>query len=146
MYCRNCATPIPNFAEYCPGCGLRQMYGRRFCQNCAIEVGPQQDVCLRCGVALVGSMIASPGQKLILPGAGKSGATAAILSCLIVGLGQMYLGQILKGILLLGIAIVVGFYSFGLGALPISIIAIIDAYRVGSKLEAGRPVGEWEFF
>jgi TM2 domain-containing membrane protein YozV/RNA polymerase subunit RPABC4/transcription elongation factor Spt4 len=146
MYCRNCATPIPSFAEYCPGCGLRQLNNRRFCQNCALEVGPQQEVCLRCGATLIGSMIASPGQKLILPGAGKSATTAAILSCLVIGVGQMYLGQVLKGILLLGIAIALGLYSVGLAVLPISVIAIIDAYQVGRKLEKGRPVGEWEFF
>jgi TM2 domain-containing membrane protein YozV len=76
----------------------------------------------------------------------KSPGTAALLSCLIVGVGQMYLGQIKKGLAwLLGI-IVLSFITAGVLWLPILIASIVDAYKTGQKLANGQPVGEWEFF
>ena len=88
-------------------------------------------------------------RKMISP-SGKSASTAVILSCLVVGLGQIYLGQTLKGIVLLLIAFMIGILISPLLLFIPSIIiyigVMIDAYKIGEKLEAGQSVGEWEFF
>ena len=71
----------------------------------------------------------------------------AILSgCCITGLGQIILGQTLKGITLLvgSVILLVGTAGFGL-LIAYPLIAI-DAYLIAKKLEAGNPVDEWEFF
>ena len=63
----------------------------------------------------------------------------------------MYLGQVYKGIALLASAIILNLVTMGItgiaiGGIPIWIIAMIDANKIGKKIEAGQSVGEWEFF
>lgn len=58
----------------------------------------------------------------------------------------MYLGQVLKGVVILLATIVIGALTAGVGSIVIWIIAMIDASKIGKKLEAGQSVGEWEFF
>ena len=77
---------------------------------------------------------------------GKSPTTAAILSCLIVGLGQLYLGQVTKGIVMFLVSYLVGAATGGILTIIIWIAAIIDASNIGKKLEQGKSVGQWEFF
>lgn len=72
----------------------------------------------------------------------KSAGLAAVLSFLIQGLGQIYNGQILKGLLLVVIQainvalmnILIGFIMF-----PIVLIyAVYDAYRSAEKINRRR--------
>jgi len=73
-------------------------------------------------------------------------AVACLLSFLIVGLGQIILGQTQKGLVMLLAAFVLGAVTFGgvwVVTLPIS---MIDAYLIAKKLKQGNSVGEWEFF
>ena len=77
---------------------------------------------------------------------GKSASTATILSCLVIGLGQMYLGQIMKGVAILLGGIVLSTVTAGILGLPIWIAAMIDAYKIGKRLENGETVGQWQFF
>ena len=148
MFCRNCGNQVGENAEVCTKCGVRPLNGDKFCQGCGVEVNPRQEICIKCGVRLLGGLSGAGGTgKMITPsGSTKSPTTATILSCLIVGVGQMYLGQSLKGVVMLAAAIVLGFFTFGLLSLPIWIAGMIDANKIGKKLQAGRSVGEWEFF
>ncbi|MCG1009831.1 hypothetical protein J4760_07335 [Salinicoccus sp. ID82-1] len=70
----------------------------------------------------------------------KSSGVAAVLSALINGLGQIYNGQILKGIIIILIQMVNGALTFvlvGYIFLPIVwIYAVIDAYRSAEKINA----------
>ncbi len=63
----------------------------------------------------------------------KDPGIAAVLSFFITGLGQIYNGQIFKGLLLMLIQIINGFLCFlliGFVLLPIVwIFGIVDAYR-----------------
>ncbi len=77
---------------------------------------------------------------------GKSPILMAILSFLIVGLGQMILGQVAKGITMLICAFIIGFITFGVGALVLWLISAVDAYMIADKKQKGRYVGDWEFF
>lgn len=68
----------------------------------------------------------------------KSSGIAAVLSFFISGLGQIYNGQILKGIIILLIQGLNGLLTFiliGYIFLPIVwLFAIIDAYRSAEKI------------
>ncbi|MFD2830622.1 hypothetical protein [Corticicoccus populi] len=68
----------------------------------------------------------------------KSSGLAAVLSFFISGLGQIYNGQILKGIIILLIQGINGLLTFiliGYIFLPIVwLFAIIDAYRSAEKI------------
>lgn len=70
----------------------------------------------------------------------------AILSFLIPGLGQMILGQTVKGIVLFVLYVGVGFVTACFGGLVVLIVAIIDAYQIAVKLRSGQPVRQWDFF
>ena len=72
----------------------------------------------------------------------------AVLSgcCIINGLGQIILGQTLKGVALLVGSIVLMAATGGISLLIALPVIAIDAYLIGKKLEAGNPVEEWEFF
>ena len=70
----------------------------------------------------------------------------AILSFLIPGLGQIVLGQTVKGVVLLVLYVGAGLITVCVGSLPVLIVAIVDAYQIGVKLRNGQPVKQWEFF
>ncbi|MBP5674431.1 MAG: zinc-ribbon domain-containing protein [Lentisphaeria bacterium] len=161
MFCTNCGQEIPNNAAVCSHCGVAIGMEKKFCANCGQAVNANQAICLKCGCAL--PQMQTPnnmpqmqtpnnmnnaqnaGQKMIQP-SGKSATTATILSCLITGLGQIYLGQTIKGVVMLLGGIVISLITAGIAGLPIWIITMVDAYKIGKKLEAGQSVGEWEFF
>lgn len=81
-----------------------------------------------------------------IAGSNKSILLAMILSFFLPGVGQMYYGQVYKGIVLLLVACAIGTPTVGLGVPLISLIAVIDAYAIGKKLNRGVSVGSWEFF
>ncbi len=150
MHCTNCGQEIANNAAVCTHCGVAVGQEKKFCAKCGQAVNADQAICLGCGCALTQmgngmNNFQNAGQKKIQP-SGKSASTAMILSCLIVGLGQMYLGQVIKGVAMLLGAMVIGAITAGVAAIPIWIIAMVDANKIGKKLEAGQSVGEWEWF
>ena len=83
------------------------------------------------------------GQDVVAP-SGKSAGLATLLSCILPGVGQIYLGQVIKGIVILAADIVLG--CTVIIPLVIWIVAMIDANKIGKKLEAGQSVQQWEFF
>jgi TM2 domain-containing membrane protein YozV len=72
----------------------------------------------------------------------KSAGLAAVLSFFISGLGQMYNGQILKGLVILVVQIINGaLTTILIGWIPLAIVwvwAIIDAYREAERINARR--------
>ena len=87
----------------------------------------------------------SPPPKMIQPSSPpKSPVLALVLSLLLLGgAGQIYLGQVTKGIVLIVATLLLS--CIGIGII-VWIVGIIDAYMIGQKLERGEPVEEWEFF
>lgn len=71
--------------------------------------------------------------------------TVAVLLSLFLfsGSGQIYLGQIKKGLLLIGLTLFL--WIFGSGWL-VTIAGTLDAYILAKKLRKGQPIGEWTFF
>lgn len=79
----------------------------------------------------------------------KDPVMMCILSVLIVGLGQIILGQTGKGITMLVGVILFGLFTcfYGFLLAPIFwLIAGLDAYKIANKLKQGNSVGAWEFF
>lgn len=71
----------------------------------------------------------------------KNPGVAAVLSFLLTGLGQIYNGQILKGLILMGIQLIngalmlilVGYVTFAI----VWLYGIVDAYSVAKRHNAG---------
>jgi TM2 domain-containing membrane protein YozV len=84
------------------------------------------------------------GQKMIT--GEKNPVVAGLLSFLIIGLGQIYNGQVAKGLVLLVSAIVLGVLTACIGPLVVAVVSIVDAVMIAKKLQQGQAVGEWEWF
>jgi TM2 domain-containing membrane protein YozV len=77
----------------------------------------------------------------------KSPGLAALLSFLLVGMGQIYLGQVEKGLCMLGVVLLL-IMNAVLGPLGIVILLfnVLDAFLMGRKVKEGRQIGKWQFF
>ncbi len=74
----------------------------------------------------------------------KDPIIAAVLSVLLLGgVGQIYLGQQKKGIILIVATLLLS--CVGIGVL-IPFVGAYDAYVIGTKLKNGQAVGDMEFF
>ena len=94
-----------------------------YCENCGKELGFNEDVCSKCGSRVGGETVfiqsgfeASPSSVIYnIPA--KNAGYAVLFSFLFAGLGQLYVGKIVRGLLImLGYAI--------LGALAGGILAL----------------------
>ena len=75
---------------------------------------------------------------------GKNAILAAVLSFFLFGgVGQIYLGQNKKGIILIVATIVLACVGIGL---IIPVLGAIDAYMIADKLEKGESVGDMQWF
>ena len=104
----------------------------KFCQHCGAKIAFEAEICPKCGVR-VKEPSASPEKKN--PG------LAAILSFFFTGLGQIYNGQIGKGIIfgiigfILALTILIG---IGLFLYPLFwVYNLYDAYNTAKKINAG---------
>jgi len=74
----------------------------------------------------------------------KDPIVAALLSFLLLGgVGQIYLGQQKKGIILIVATVVLACVGVGL---LVPLVGAYDAYVIGNKLKMGKSVGDMEFF
>lgn len=74
----------------------------------------------------------------------KNAILAAILSLLLLGgVGQIYLGQMKKGIILIVATLLLS--CIGIGVL-IPIVGAIDAYMMADKLQKGESIGDMQWF
>lgn len=165
-FCRNCGKQVNEGAAVCLNCGCQPNTGTAYCGNCGAELKPGQVVCLNCGVAINTASKPAGGTSPLnepvkeIASGPKNAGLAALFSCLLSGLGQLYLGQVTKGIVLLGACFVLNFIAAILDSLTLGIFAILhfplavifwvvvmlDAYFIGKRIERGETVGEWKFF
>lgn len=108
----------------------------KFCQNCGAEIDKAAEICPKCGVR-----VAPPPTVARAQTERKSEGIAAVLSFVFVGLGQIYNGQIGKGILFVIIGIILVFtmiFLIGFILYPLFwIYNIYDAYRTAKRINAG---------
>ena len=147
MYCRTCGKEVNEKAIACPGCGVPPFTGDQFCYSCGVETNPAAAVCVKCGVALAGKKaIAAAGDDAIVASdPPKDPVLMALLSCCLLGLGQIILGQTAKGASILGGSIILGLLTAGFSGLVTVPLATIDAYKIAKKLKEGKSVKKWEW-
>jgi TM2 domain-containing membrane protein YozV len=111
----------------------------KYCSNCGSQIDAKAEICPDCGVRQPGSTVyqGSAFQE-------KNPGLAAVLSALFVGLGQIYNGQIGKGLILILayiiswalMLLIIGFITTPL----IWIFGIYDAYNTAKKINTGEIV------
>ena len=110
----------------------------KFCVNCGAKIDTRAEICPKCGVRVEPPPAPSQQQGYIER---KSEGIAAVLSFLFVGLGQIYNGEIGKGILFIIVGVVILFTAIiliGFILYPIFwIYNIYDAYDTAKKINAG---------
>ena len=111
--CQNCGTEVVEGAKFCKNCGSEIVQEEevndndtKFCSNCGFEMPKTTNFCPECGSAT--NRAPQVVNNNTVANTGKSPGLAALLSFLIIGLGQVYLGLTKKGIILFVLAIVSG--------------------------------------
>lgn len=143
--CQKCGSEVEDGAKFCRNCGSEivpeeiNVSGTKFCANCGFEMDKNTRFCPECGTSTDG--VPQVVNTSAVGNADKSPILAAILSFLIVGLGQIYLGLTKKGIMLFVAAIVSGILMLVLiGWITWLIVwgyAIYDAYNSAEKINRG---------
>ena len=145
--CQNCGEEVVDGAKFCKNCGAEIIVeeasetGTKFCSNCGFEMPKATKFCPECGNATsMVPQVANSTTATVLR-SDKSPGLAALLSFLIIGLGQVYLGLTKKGIILFVLAIISGILIFVLIGWIIWVLvwvyAIYDAYNSGEKMRNG---------
>ena len=106
----------------------------KFCSSCGEIIKQQAEICPHCGVRKLEPESTSSANE-------KNPGLAAIASFLFTGLGQIYNGEIGKGVLFIIVQIiniglmlvVIGFLTFPL----VWIYGIYDAYKTAEKINEG---------
>lgn len=147
--CKNCGYEADDGAKFCKNCGaeivqeeLIEVEQTKFCSNCGFELPGEVKFCPACGFSTTSKAQASNPNAVCNPN--KSAGLAAVLSFLIIGLGQVYIGLTKKGILLFIAAIVSGVLMLILIGWILWLLvwgyAIFDAYSSAEKMKQGIPV------
>lgn len=110
----------------------------KFCGNCGTEIAEETEVCPKCGA----KTMSPPGFQEYEVAAKKSEVIAASASFVFPGLGQIYNGQIGKGIMYGIIGLILLFsiaFLIGIILYPVFwIYNIFDAYKSASRINRSR--------
>jgi len=102
---------------------------KKFCSNCGAEINSKAEICPKCGVRVATSL-----DQLT-----KSPGIAAVLSFFWTGLGQIYNGEIGKGILLIVVQVInLGLMFVVIGFITFPIVwayGIWDAYKTAAAMQ-----------
>lgn len=144
VICQNCGFESKDNAKFCAKCGSEinnqenDVHLTIFCSNCGFEMDSGIRFCPNCGTSPTGE---KPVKANFNPTvrSHKNPTIAAILSFLIVGLGQIYLGLTKKGIILFVVAVIsLMCLAFIFGGILFFIIwgyGIYDAYNSAEKMK-----------
>lgn len=112
---------------------------RKFCSNCGNEMSWEANVCHQCGA--IGGMRSQPTPQ-IQQTQYRNENISAVLSFLIPGLGQVYNGELGKGIfifLVASLSVVLMALLIGFIMYPIVWVwGIYDAHQSAKRLNEGR--------
>lgn len=112
------------------------MVGTKYCSNCGVQIDEKAEICTDCGVRQPKSVYyQEPVYQQKNPG------IAAVLSALFVGFGQIYNGEIFKGLIFIFayfVSIVLTMVLIGFITTPILwVFGIYDAYNTAKKINTG---------
>jgi TM2 domain-containing membrane protein YozV len=100
---------------------------QNYCPNCGAELQYKEaEICPACGVRI---RLPEPEKK-------KDPVLSAVLSFIFAGSGQVYNGELGKGILFL-VGTIIGFFIFFIPGVIIWIYGIYDAYTTAEKMNKG---------
>jgi len=120
---------------FCSGCGSNIDETQNFCPKCGRASGTSYSL----GTSAAAAPIAAVQQVIVIKTA-KSPGIAAVLSFFWAGLGQIYNGEIGKGIGLIiahFISLLLMFVIIGFITTPILwIYGMVDAYQTAEKINA----------
>ena len=144
--CQNCGEEVVEGAKFCKNCGSEIVVEQanekdtKFCSNCGFEMPTASKFCPECGTTAERVPPVMNTTTIVVP-SNKSSGLAALLSFLIIGLGQVYLGLTKKGIILFLLAIISGVLMMVLiGWITWLLVwgyAIYDAYNSCEKMKKG---------
>jgi TM2 domain-containing membrane protein YozV len=110
------------------------MVGTKYCSNCGEQIDERAEICPSCGVRQHGFVVYQQ----------KNPGVAAVLSALFVGLGQIYNGEIAKGLMFMVayfVSIILIFLLIGFITTPLLwIFGIYDAYDTAKRINSGEKV------
>ena len=113
----------------------------KYCPHCGAQIEYRYTVCPACG----STQPPLEGMPVVPQKPRKNPWIALILSLLVTGVGQIYLGRITRGLAFLGGVIFISFVLDGyldydqlllLGA-GLSVLSAIDAYRLAKENRSG---------
>lgn len=146
VFCPNCGHDVKDGAKFCQNCGSEIVQTQsdekqtKFCQNCGFELPDGVKYCPSCGFT-TSKQIHSTNNQGTVCNPNKSAGLAGLLSFLIIGLGQIYLGLTKKGIILFVAALISGaLTSLFVGWILwfiIWIYSMYDAYDSAIKMNDG---------
>lgn len=134
MFCSGCGRAMSATDQFCPGCGRQTGTG-----------APTSTLASTAGTAVAPAQQTMPHptqapQQIIVVRSLKSPGAAAVLSFFWAGLGQIYNGEIGKGIVFMLLYLVSAFLMFaviGFLTTPILwIFGMVDAYKTAEKINA----------
>jgi TM2 domain-containing membrane protein YozV len=112
--------------------------GTKYCSNCGQQIDEKAEICPECGVRQTSAVYREVIYQQKNPG------LAAVLSALFVGFGQIYNGEIAKGLIMMVLyffSILLIFVFIGLLTTPlIWIYGIYDAYNTAKRINTGEIV------
>jgi len=141
--CQKCGAEVKDGAKFCQHCGAEMVIEEevnefKFCSNCGFKMDVNTKFCPECGTSTTGVPQTTNNS---VTNVDKSPILAAVLSFIIIGLGQVYLGLTKKGIILFFAAIVSGvLMSVIIGYVAWLIVwgyAIYDGYNSAEKINNG---------
>ena len=147
--CQSCGSEVDEGAKFCKNCGSEVIVEEenenisetKFCANCGFEMPKSTKFCPECGTSTDGVAQAVKNTNNAVINPDKSSGLAALLSFLIIGLGQIYIGLTKKGIILFIAAIISGVLMMVIiGWITWLIVwgyAIYDAYNSAEKMKNG---------
>ena len=115
------------------------MDGKKYCSNCGEQIDEKAEICPNCGVRQPRPVTyQEPVYQQKNPG------IAAVLSAFFVGFGQIYNGEIGKGLIFIVayfVSILLMFIVIGFITTPILwVFGIYDAYNTAKRINAGEIV------
>ena len=117
---------------FCSACGTNNTDTAKFCHSCGAPLGGDR---VPAAPTDTGTMRgdARPSQVVDRPRVtGKNPVLAAVLSAVIVGVGQFYNGDPKKGAVMLLGAVILGAATAGLAWLALAVWSAVDAYKVAN--------------
>jgi len=110
------------------------------CATCRRPVSSTADHCPHCGARL--NAVATREGGALLPQEPKNPALAALMSFMLPGLGQIYVGQVGKGILYMALLLFSPF-TFGMTHIALMLYAAIEANALARRRMEGEPISKW---